>query len=183
MPTTTEAMQIQYAKAEQITALIQKSGMPLLSKAGALAFDARTNVVLVHDTQARRLKIKQLVRRLDVPIKQVVIDVRVVTMRDHTAEDFGLRWGFTQQDSKFSTTGRLEGLNDLNASRPPEGSKGLNVNLPAMPNKGEAATVAMRWAVFDPTIFRFELLLLSKSTPLKSWLDQELPPSITKRHA
>lgn len=153
MPTTTEAMQIQYAKAEQMTALIQKSGMPLLSKAGALAFDARTNVVLVHDTRARRLKIKQLVRRLDVPIKQVVIDVRVVTMRDHTAEDFGLRWGFTQQDSKFNTTGRLEGLNDLNASRPPEGSKGLNVNLPAMPNKGEAATVAMRWAVFDPNRF------------------------------
>ncbi|HSN51201.1 MAG TPA: type IV pilus secretin PilQ family protein, partial [Woeseiaceae bacterium] len=96
-PMYSEFLQVNYAKAADLAALIQAEGggNSLLSVRGSIAVDDRTNTLLVQDTANRLEDIRRMVRTLDVPIKQVLIESRIVVVNDDFSRDLGVRLGVT----------------------------------------------------------------------------------------
>ena len=103
-PLRTEYLQVNYAKAEELANLISKgSGKEsLLSSRGSVSIDSRTNTLLVQDTADRLSDIRRLVATLDIPVKQVLIEARIVIVNDDFSRDLGVRAGFTYVDQKGS---------------------------------------------------------------------------------
>jgi len=96
-PMYSEFLQVNYAKAADLSALIgaEGGGNSLLSERGSIAVDDRTNTLLVQDTADRLENIRRMVRTLDVPIKQVLIESRIVVVNDDFSRDLGVRLGVT----------------------------------------------------------------------------------------
>ncbi len=92
----TEYLQINYAKASDLAALI-KSGQnsSLLSERGSVAIDERTNTLLLQDTSERLADIRRLVSTLDIPVRQVLIEARIVIVNDDYSRELGVRFGAT----------------------------------------------------------------------------------------
>ena len=114
-PLYSEFIQVNYAKASDLAALIGgEGGNALLSERGSVGIDDRTNTLLVQDTAERLQDIRRLVRTLDVPIRQVLIESRIVVVNDDYSRDLGVRFGFTgisdnSADGIFSVTGSSAG--------------------------------------------------------------------------
>ncbi len=96
-PLVAEYVQVNYAKASDMAALMSGSGgaNALLSDRGSVGIDERTNTLLLQDTIDRILAIRQLVAKLDIPVRQVLIESRIVIVRDDFSRDLGIRWGAT----------------------------------------------------------------------------------------
>jgi type IV pilus assembly protein PilQ len=97
-PLYSEFLQVNYAKASDLSELISgesTGGNALLSDRGSIAVDARTNTLLVQDTAESLQDIRRMVSTLDVPIKQVLIESRIVVVNDDFSRDLGFRWGVT----------------------------------------------------------------------------------------
>ena len=119
-PMYSEYLQVNYAKASDLASLITgaESGS-LLSDRGTVAVDARTNTLLLQDTSDRISDIRTLVATLDIPVRQVLIESRIVVVGDDFSRDLGVRWGFTGYNrngsgSKFSSvSGSGESTNSM----------------------------------------------------------------------
>jgi len=87
-------LQVNYAKAADLASLI-KSGQnsSLLSERGSVAIDERTNTLLLQDTSDRLSDIRRLVSTLDIPVRQVLIEARIVIVNDDFSRDLGVRFG------------------------------------------------------------------------------------------
>lgn len=95
-PLRSEYVQINYAKVSDLAGLIKgKSGNSLLSQRGSVAIDERTNTLLLQDTAERIADIRRLVGTLDVPVRQVLIETRVVIVNDDFTRQLGVRLGTT----------------------------------------------------------------------------------------
>ncbi len=95
-PMYSEFLQVNYAKAADLANLISSdSGNSLLSERGSIAVDERTNTLLVQDTADHLQNIRRMVRTLDVPIRQVLIESRIVVVNDTFSRDLGIRLGVT----------------------------------------------------------------------------------------
>ncbi|CAM3264844.1 type IV pilus secretin PilQ [Shewanella pealeana] len=161
-PLYSEYLQINYAKAVDIAALLKGEDSSLLTSRGSVAVDERTNTLLVKDTEETLENIHRLIEVLDIPIKQVLIEARMVTVKDDVSEDLGVRWGVTDQQGDKGTSGSLEGAGDIANGIVPSLSDRLNVNLPA--------------AVANPTSIAFHVAKLADGTVLDlelSALEQE----------
>ncbi|MGL5389785.1 MAG: type IV pilus secretin PilQ [Shewanella sp.] len=161
-PLYSEYLQINYAKATDIAELLKGADSSLLSPRGSVAVDERTNTVLVKDTAEMIENIHRLVAVLDIPIRQVLIESRMVTVKDAVSEDLGIRWGVTDQQGNKGTSGSLEGAGDIANGTIPSLDNRLNVNLPA--------------AVTNPTSIAFHVAKLADGTILDlelSALEQE----------
>ena len=95
-PLRTEYLQINYAKASDLASLI-KSGQnnSLLSDRGSVSIDERTNTLLLQDTSERLADIRRLVSTLDIPVRQVLIEARIVIVNDDYSRELGVRFGAT----------------------------------------------------------------------------------------
>lgn len=96
-PLYSEFLQVNYAKASDLAELIGKGEgqNALVSGRGSVAIDERTNTLLVQDTAERLQNIRRLVRTLDIPIRQVLIESRIVVVNDDFSRDLGVRFGAT----------------------------------------------------------------------------------------
>jgi type IV pilus assembly protein PilQ len=94
-PLRSEYLQINYAKASDLAALIKTQSNSLLSKRGNVAVDDRTNTLLLQDTPENLEQINRLVARLDVPVRQVEIEARVVLVNDDYERQLGAMLGIT----------------------------------------------------------------------------------------
>ncbi len=98
-PVYSEFLQVNYAKAADLSNLITgDDGGSMLSDRGSIAVDDRTNTLLVQDTAERLQDIRRMVRTLDIPIKQVLIESRIVVVNDDFSRDLGVRLGMTGFD-------------------------------------------------------------------------------------
>jgi len=106
-PLYSEFIQINYAKAETIAALLSGQSASLLSERGNVTVDTRTNILLIKDTAAVIDSVKEIIEVLDVAVRQVVIEARMVTVSDSVAEDLGVSWGLDSSsgdsDSRLNT--------------------------------------------------------------------------------
>ena len=95
-PVYSEFLQVNYAKAEDLSELIVGGeGSSMLSERGSVAVDERTNTLLVQDTADRLEDIRRMVRTLDIPVKQVLIESRIVVVNDDFSRELGVRFGVT----------------------------------------------------------------------------------------
>ena len=95
-PMYSEFMQVNYAKAADLATLISGTDTgSMLSERGSIAVDDRTNTLLIQDTAERLQNIRRMVRTLDIPIKQVLIESRIVVVNDDFSRDIGVRLGLT----------------------------------------------------------------------------------------
>jgi type IV pilus assembly protein PilQ len=93
-PVRTEYLQVNYAKASDLASLIQSQGKTsLLSERGSVSIDERTNTLLLADTAERLADIRRLVQTLDIPVKQVLIEARIVIVNDDFSRELGVRFG------------------------------------------------------------------------------------------
>src|SRR5205814_617769 len=132
-PIRSEFIQVNYAKASDLATLIRGGSATggssaggagaaaaaaaasggkaaLLSERGSVAIDVRTNTLLVTDTSRNLENIRRLVQTLDIPVRQVSIETRVVIVNDDYSRDLGVRFGATVVKAKganglYSTTG------------------------------------------------------------------------------
>ncbi len=103
-PLRSEYIQVNYAKADDISKLLKSEGNQLLTPdRGNVTVDTRTNTLLVRDTAAKLEDIHRLVRRLDVPVRQVLIESRVVTAQDDFAKDIGVNFGLARSNKSKNT--------------------------------------------------------------------------------
>jgi type IV pilus assembly protein PilQ len=115
-PLRSEFVQVNYAKASELAKLIQ-SGTgknSLLSERGSVSIDERTNTLLVQDTSEKLTEIRRLVRTLDIPVRQVLIEARIVVVNDDFSRELGVRMGATSvsengDDGIISVSGSAEG--------------------------------------------------------------------------
>jgi type IV pilus assembly protein PilQ len=114
-PLRSEFVQINYASANDIAALLSASENRLLSDRGAVTVDDRTNTLLVQDTSAKLAEVRQIVGRLDIPVRQVLIESRIVLANNDFSRELGVRWGVTYVDDKGST-GLLSTTGTANAN-------------------------------------------------------------------
>ena len=92
-PLQTEMFQLNYQKADAIKALISDKEGKFLSKRGTAVVDARTNILFVQDTGGRLEEVRRLIRQIDVTVRQVVIESRIVIADDKFGRQLGVRFG------------------------------------------------------------------------------------------
>ena len=109
-PLRSEYLQVNYAKAGDLAALIKSQGdSGLLSKRGSVSVDERTNTLLLQDSADRLDDIRRLVGTLDIPIRQVSIEARIVIVSDDFSRELGARAGFSGFDFFSNNLGYTSG--------------------------------------------------------------------------
>jgi len=91
-PLRTEFIQVRYAKATDLLALISAESS-MLTDRGAASVDVRTNTIIVHDTGSSIEAVRRAIKVLDVPVRQVLIEARIVVASTNVGEALGIRWG------------------------------------------------------------------------------------------
>ena len=160
VPLVTEYVQINYAKAKEIAELLDGDGAKLLSARGSVSVDERTNILLIQDTAKRLSDIRRLIKVLDIAVKQVVIEARIVTVTDNVNEEFGIRWGITDSFDNGAMSGNLQGVNSAASGIVPNLSDRLNVNLPVSEPAGTIAFQVAKLA--NGTLLDLELTALER---------------------
>ncbi|MCB1746228.1 MAG: type IV pilus secretin PilQ [Gammaproteobacteria bacterium] len=94
-PLRTEFMQVNYAAAADIANLIKDESNNLLSERGNVSVDDRTNTLLVQETSDKLAEVRAVVEALDVPVRQVLIESRIVVANEDFSKDLGVRFGFS----------------------------------------------------------------------------------------
>ncbi|MEL6198573.1 MAG: type IV pilus secretin PilQ [Pseudomonadota bacterium] len=117
-PVYSEFLQINYAKAADMATLISDG---ILTERGAVSIDERTNTLLLRDTADSLRNIRRLVQELDIPVQQVLIESRIVTVNDDFTRELGARLGLTALDSSdpdnlVAITGTATNANNIVAS-------------------------------------------------------------------
>ncbi len=153
-PLQSEFLQVNYAKAADLAALIKTRNGSLLSARGSVSVDARTNTLLLQDTSERLADIRRMVAALDIPVRQVDIEARVVIVNDDFERELGTVLGLTGATKNganglVTTTGSVAGVDSIVSSSTPgtsfsttvpsgsNASETYNVNLPT-PDSGGA---------------------------------------------
>lgn len=137
-PLLTHIWQIRYAKAEDIAHLIQDGAHSLLSKRGFLQTDVRTNQICVRDIQENLSVIAKLIRRMDVPVRQVLIEARLASVDSDFERKLGIH--FSVQDG-VSTGDASAGHYSLAVATLADGSL-LDVQLAALENEGHGELIS-----------------------------------------
>lgn len=146
-PLRTEFIQVQYSKAADIAGLLTGNSISgaaeagdssvLLTARGSVAVDERTNTLIVQDTAAKLQEVRDLMQVLDVPVRQVMIEARIVTAESSFSERIGVRWGaFASDNIGNSGIGASIG-SGFDDGALGTATQGLNVDLvPAGAQKG-----------------------------------------------
>lgn len=101
-----EFIQINYARASDMLGLINGPSK-LLSDRGSASIDPRTNTLIVLDTAKRIEEVRDVVTRLDVPVKQVMIEARIVLATTDFAKEMGVQWGLARDEVRNSGKTRV----------------------------------------------------------------------------
>ena len=120
-PLQSEFIRIRYAKAADVVQLFEagsEEGGSLISERGSVVVDDRTNSIIITDTAAKLAEIRDLVERVDVPIRQVMIEARIVIAQTNLDDELGIEWGGgyinSGSDGVVSVSGSREQVVSLN---------------------------------------------------------------------
>jgi type IV pilus assembly protein PilQ len=142
----TEFIKVNYAKAAEMANLLKQVDNAILSPRGSVSVDERTNTLLVKDTNSSLLNVRNLLIELDIPVRQVLIESRVVIASDDFSKELGVRFGISRDSQGVTvpgeagyTSGTLAGINNLANDEPLVEANRLNVNLPVQNPAGSFA--------------------------------------------
>ena len=180
-PLRTETFQLNYQKAEALQKLLADEKQRVLSKRGSVVIDQRTNKVFVQDTAARLEEVRKVIAQIDIPVRQVLIEARIVEADDRFTRNLGVRLGFNRINASAGGAGRatisgnLQGVHDLGTTLPgggfaqlPGGTSGGGAAL--LPNTNFVNLPAGSISGTDPATFAVSLF----SSDLTRFLNLEL---------
>jgi type IV pilus assembly protein PilQ len=96
LPLHADLLKINYAKASDIATLLKDQNNSIMSNRGRISVDSRTNTIWLEDTNARLEKIRNVVKQLDVPVKQVLIEARIVNVTKDFVQELGLHFAVSK---------------------------------------------------------------------------------------
>ena len=147
--TRTESFQMSYQKAADVQKLLSDPAQRILSKRGSAVVDARTNTLFVQDVPSRLDEVRRLIAKIDVAVRQVMIEARIVEANDSFAKNLGVRLGLMELGlaNRRPFGGQGNGLNvgmnlgaelvntsqaaGITQGTPVTNAGGLNTNFPA----------------------------------------------------
>ncbi|MBC3364017.1 type IV pilus secretin PilQ family protein [Pseudomonas sp. SWRI154] len=99
-PLRRELLQVNYAKAADIAKLFQSvtSAEAKADERGTITVDERTNNIIAYQTQDRLDELRRIVAQLDIPVRQVMIEARIVEANVDYDKSLGVRWGGSIQN-------------------------------------------------------------------------------------
>ena len=171
-PLRTESFVLNYMKADAFQKIVTDREQRILSKRGSAVIDPRTNTLFVQDTPARLEELRRLIRQIDIPVRQVMIESRIVEASDTFSRNLGVRLGILDRavgspvantNSRVTLGGSLDatGFFATEIATPiPNLAQSLGVNLPAPSINGRQAG-AFSLVLFNDALTRFLNLELS----------------------
>ncbi|WKY57875.1 type IV pilus secretin PilQ family protein [Vibrio sp. SNU_ST1] len=165
-----EIIKINFAKATDIADMIGGEGtVSMLSERGSITIDERTNSLLIRELEENTAVIRGIIESLDIPVKQVQIEARIVTVSEGNLDELGVRWGVSSTNGSFTVGGSIEG-NHPSAISPYDDNGGssliddyLNVNLGA--TSPSASSIAFQVAKLgSDTLLDLELSALQQES-------------------
>ena len=156
-PLRTESFQMNYVKGADVKKLLSDPKQTLLSKRGSALLDDRSNILFVQDTPSRLEDVRAMIAKVDIPVRQVMIEARIVEAGDSFAKNLGIRLGWGGSVSSEGGTlvfANGAGPNRIgNSSSLVSGNYSTNssVNLPATPRTGTAGTFGLMLFNSDKT--------------------------------
>lgn len=151
-PVRTENYQLNYQKADAVQKLLTDPNQRMLSKRGSAVVDTRTNMLFVQDTPSRLEDVRGLIAKIDVPVRQVLIEARIVEASDSFSKDLGVRLGYNRVHplggdavaganvgGNLAATGYFTGQIETK----PDFNQTLSVNMPASPRSGTAGAASL----------------------------------------
>jgi type IV pilus assembly protein PilQ len=178
--TRTETFQMSYQKAADVQKLLSDPTQRILSKRGSAVVDARTNTLFVQDVPSRLEEVRRLLAKIDVAVRQVMIEARIVEANDSFSKNLGVRLGWNDArfllgagtpgsripgtDVRFLVSGNTIGAGQRTPQTPPAATgffpDAYNVILPAAGlNSFSAGTFA--FTLFSESLSRFINIELS----------------------
>lgn len=151
----TESFQLSYQKGDAVTKLLSGDKQRILSKRGSTVVDPRTNTLFVQDTPSHLDEVRKLIKQIDVPVRQVMIEARFVSATDDFNRTLGGKLGFTGPAVGVGN-GFAIGTDVGNAAR---GVIGGNVNLPG----AASGTGGLTLSLFNPAATKVLSLELTAS--------------------
>lgn len=177
-PLKTENFQLSYAKASELAAVLTNEKQRILSKRGSVVVDPRTNQVFVQDIPRGLEEARKVIKKIDIYMRQVQIEARIVEASDTFGKTLGARLGLNNsrtksfsgynvgiggglgttalQTGQYSSTGASGVGPDTTYT-----NDGLSVNLPATPSASGAASGLLSLVLFNNAATRFLNLELS----------------------
>ena len=150
--TRTESFQLNYTKAIDVQKMLADRTQPVLSKRGSAVVDARTNTIFVQDVPSRLEEVRKLIAKIDIAVRQVMIEARIVEASDSFAKNLGVKLGYTDlnllrgrpaeygqriggSDNHIGVGGNYQGVGTTSGQTPDAGTgyipDSLFTNLPA----------------------------------------------------
>ncbi|BDR16941.1 TPA: type IV pilus secretin PilQ [Vibrio diabolicus] len=106
---SSEIIKVNFAKASDIAEMINGEGnISMLSERGSMTIDERTNSLLIRELPENIEVIREIIESLDIPVKQVQIEARIVTINEGNMDELGIRWGFTSINGNNTVGGSIE---------------------------------------------------------------------------
>lgn len=139
-PTHTESFVLSYQRGEDIVALISNKDQRILSKRGSAVVDKRTNLLFVNDISSSLEDVRALIKQIDVPVRQVMIEARFVSAADNFTRTLGGRLSYANSNQAAPAAGFHVGGGQL-------GNANANVNLPG----AASGTGGLSFSLFNPT--------------------------------
>lgn len=152
-PLYSEIVEVNFAKATDLATLLstdtEDAGAGVtgfLSSRGSATVDLRTNSLLLRDTAGQLVQIRKLISKLDIPVRQVLIESRIVIANNDFTKELGVRFGASSAGSNgnsiinnAATSGSLNGTTQILNGETLTGDDRLNVNLPVANPAGSIA--------------------------------------------
>jgi type IV pilus assembly protein PilQ len=150
-PLISDSIQINYAKAGDFTKLLKTKDNSLLSQRGSVSVDTRTNRLLIRDTTKNVDAIIALVQQLDIPVRQVLIETRIVLATNDFSKELGVRFGISHQDTSINgantdtigVSGTSPAAEDARQGNIPSQPGRFNVDLPVTSLAASAGSIGL----------------------------------------
>lgn len=161
-PLRRELLQVNYAKAADIAKLFQSvtSAEAKADERGTITVDERTNNIIAYQTQDRLDELRRIVAQLDIPVRQVMIEARIVEANVDYDKSLGVRWGGSiQNKGNWNTSGVTSG--DSTTIGTP-GSTSTNQPFVDMGVSGNTSGIGIAF-ITDNVLLDLELTAMEKT--------------------
>ncbi|MDE2117004.1 MAG: type IV pilus secretin PilQ [Betaproteobacteria bacterium] len=155
-PIHTESFQLSYQKADAVAAMLTNDKQRILSKRGSAVIDVRTNTLFIQDTTSRLEEARKLIKQIDVPVRQVLIEARFVEASDSFNRTLGGKLGYVGPGST-AAAGQGFGIDALQ-----QGQRAAVAGNVALPGAGSGLG-GLTLSLFNPTATKTLTLELTAS--------------------
>lgn len=163
-PLRRELLQVNYAKAADIAKLFQSvtSAEAKVDERGSITVDERTNNIIAYQTQDRLDELRRIVAQLDIPVRQVMIEARIVEANVDYDKSLGVRWGGSiQNKGNWNTSGVSNGANGSSTIGTP-GSTSTNSPFVDLGAAGNTSGIGIAF-ITDNVLLDLELTAMEKT--------------------